>query len=99
MLATELYKVHHGLAPELMNNISRKRNVWYYFRKNSTFEKRNINSVYYGSETISFLGQKYGNFWQVTLKIQKISASSNQILNLGSLKTVHVVCASYTLQT
>ena len=40
-----------------------------------------------------FLVQKYGNFSQVTLKIQKTLTFSNQILNLGSLKTVHAVCA------
>ena len=53
VLATELYKVHHGLlALELMNDIFKKRNVTHDFRKNSTFETRNIKSVYYGSETI-----------------------------------------------
>ena len=44
--ATELYKVHHGLAHELMN------------KKSSAFETRNIKSVYYISGTISFLGPK-----------------------------------------
>ena len=58
VLATELYKVHHGLSTELMNDIFKKRNVMYNFRKNSTFETRNIKSVYYGSGTISFLGLK-----------------------------------------
>ena len=58
VLATDLYKVHHGLAPELMNGIFKNRNVKYNFRKNSTFETRNIRSVYYGSETISFIGPK-----------------------------------------
>ena len=58
VLVTELYKVHHGLAPELMNDIFKKRNVTYNFRKNSTFETRNIKSVYYGSEPISFIGPK-----------------------------------------
>ena len=67
VLATELYEVHHALAPKLMDdnfkkrNVTyyfKKRNVTYYFRKNSTFETRNIKSVYYGSETISFLGPK-----------------------------------------
>ena len=43
--------------------------------------------------------QKYGHFCQVTLTIQKISISSNQILNLGSMKTVHAVCKGYILQT
>ena len=41
MFATELCKVHHGLAPELMNIIFYQRNVTYNFRKNSTFETRN----------------------------------------------------------
>ena len=99
MLVTELYKVHHGLAPERMNNIFKKRDVTYNFRNNSTFETRNIKSVYSVSETISFLGPKYGNFCQVASKTQKILTSSNQILNLGSLETVHAVCASYILQT
>ena len=58
VLATELYIVHQGLHPELMNNIFKKGNVMYNFRKNSTFESKNIKSVYYGSETISSIGSK-----------------------------------------
>ena len=58
VLVTELYEVHHGLAHELMNNIFQKRIVTYNFRKSSAFETRNIKSVYYISETISFLGPK-----------------------------------------
>ena len=42
--AEELYKVRHGSAPEFMNDIFKKRNVTYNFRKNSTFETRNVNS-------------------------------------------------------
>ena len=41
-----------------MNDIFKKRNVTYNFRKNSTFETRNIKSVYYGPETTSFIGPK-----------------------------------------
>ena len=58
VLATELYKVHHGLAPELTNDVFKKSNVTYNFRKSSAFETKNIKSVYYISETISFLGPK-----------------------------------------
>ena len=46
-----------------------------------------------------FLAQKNGNFCQVTLAIQKILISSNQMLNLGSLKTINAVCAGYILQS
>ena len=57
VLATELNKVHHGLAPELVNDVFlKKKNLTHSFGKNSTFETRNIKSVYYGSETISFIG-------------------------------------------
>ena len=55
VIPTELYKVHHALAPELMSDIFKKRNVTYNFRKNSTFETRNIKLVYYDSETKSFI--------------------------------------------
>ena len=99
MFAIELYKVHDGLAPELMNDIFKKRNVTYNFRKNSTFETRNIKSVYYGSETISFPGPKISELLSSNIKFQKILISSNQILNFGSLKTVHAICAGYVLQT
>ena len=68
VLATELYKVRHGLAPELTKDIFKKRNVTYNFRKNSTFETRNINSVYYGSETKSFLGPKMWNLLPSNIK-------------------------------
>ena len=98
VLAIELYKIHHGLASELVN-IFKNRNVMYNFRKNSAFETRNIKSAYCGSETISFIGPKYGNFYQVTLSFQKILTSSNQILNLENLKTAHAVCTGYILQT
>ena len=98
MLVTELYKVHYGLSPERMNNIFKKRDVTYNSRNNSTFETRNIKSVYFGSETISFLGPKIWELFPITSKTEKILTSSNQILNLGSLKTVHAVCARYILQ-
>ena len=68
VLATELYKVRHGLAPELINDIFKKRNVTYNFRKNSTFETRNIKSVYYGSEKISFIGPKIWELLPSNLK-------------------------------
>ena len=77
VLTTELYKVHHGLAPELMNDIFKKRNVTYNFRKNSTFETRNIKSVYYGSETISFIGPKIWELLPSNIRQSNIKDSEN----------------------
>ena len=69
------------IGSQHLKNYLKKGDVTYNFKNNSTFEIRNIKSVYYVSETISFLGnsQKFENFCQVTLKIQKIKASSNKI--------------------
>ena len=90
VLATELYKVHHGLAPELMNNIFKKRNVTYNFRKNSTFETRNIKSVYYGFETISFLGPK---IWELLPSNNKDSENLNILKsNIKSWKPENCPC-------
>ena len=70
------------IGSQHLKNYLKKGDVTYNFKNNSTFEIRNIKSVYYVSETISFLGnsQKLENFCQVTLKIQKIIASSNKII-------------------
>ena len=82
-----------------MNGNFKKGDVTYNFRKNSTFETRDIRSVYYGSETISFIGPK---IWELlpsniydseNLNIFKLN------INLGSLKTVHAAFAGYILQT
>ena len=82
VLATELYKVHHGLAPELVNDIFKKRNMTYYFRRNSTFETRNIKSVYCGSETITFLGLK---IWE--LLPSNIQDSENLNILISNIKS------------
>ena len=81
-----------------MRPFFKKRNVTYNFRNNSTFETINVTFVYYGSETISFMGPKIWELLPSNIKIQKILTSSNQILNLGSLKIGHAVCAGYILQ-
>ena len=45
-----------------------------------------------------FMAQNQYSFFAQN-KIQKILTSSNEILDLGSLKTVHPVCAGYVLKT
>ena len=65
-----------------MNDIFKKRNVTYNFRKNSTFETRNIKSVYYGSETISFIGPKIRELFY-----SKINDSENLNIFKSNIKS------------
>ena len=54
VLATELCRVHHGLAPHIISNIFKKKNVKYDFRNYSLFAMRNDKSNHFGLEVISY---------------------------------------------
>ena len=56
-LAVELYKFFHGLSPSIMKNVFRlNTNIPYKLRLGS----RNLKTVKYGTETVSYLAPKYG---------------------------------------
>ena len=57
ILATELYKVRNGLAPEIMNNVFQMNPSMYNLR-NSEFKTENEKTVHYGTESLSFLDPK-----------------------------------------
>ena len=58
-LAIEMFKVKNKLCPEITSNIFMERtNNHYNLRNPSDFITPQINSVYYGSESISYLGPK-----------------------------------------
>ena len=78
ILATEIYKVLHDLSPTLMKEIFQLRNSKYNLRKNPTFETRDVKSVFYGNETISYLGPK---IWEQVPNEIKKSASINIFKN------------------
>ena len=52
-----MFKVSNGLSPVLMNDIFKLRSEQTYnLRKLSQFYRPNVNSVYNGTESVSFLG-------------------------------------------
>ena len=56
-LAIEMFKVSNGLSPVLMNDIFKLRDEQTYnLRKLSQFYRPKVNSVYNGTESVSFLG-------------------------------------------
>ena len=57
ILAIEMFKVSNGLSPVLMNDIFKLRGEQTYnLRKLSQFYRPKVNSVYNGTESVSFLG-------------------------------------------
>ena len=63
-LATELFKIHRGLSPDILREIFVPKISLYNLRRNNTFERRQVHSVYHGTELISFLGPK---IWDLVL--------------------------------
>ena len=60
VLATEMFKTHRGLSPQILSS--------YNIRRNDTFEKRKVHSVYHGTESLLFLGPKIWDLVPVELK-------------------------------
>ena len=72
ILATEKCKFLQGLSPPLMNEIFVERNNNYSLRGNNVLTRRRVDSVRYGTETVSFLAPK---IWDTLPKNIKDSES------------------------
>ena len=57
-LAIGIYKVLHGFSPPILNDIFVPVSRPYNFRRNDTLQRRRVNSVRHGTESVSFLGPK-----------------------------------------
>ena len=71
-LAIEIYKVLHGFSPPILNDIFVPVSRPYNFRRNDTLQRRRVNSVRHGTESVSFLGPK---IWDLVPSDIKLSQS------------------------
>ena len=56
-LTIEMFKTYTGMAPQIMNEVfPRNYPLNYNLRRHPEFASRAINTVHYGSESLSFLG-------------------------------------------
>ena len=68
-LAIEMYKVMNSDSPEIMKKIFRIRaENGYNSRHQNTFKRPIINSVYHGTETISFWGHETWELFPTEIK-------------------------------
>ena len=74
MLGTEIYKTLNGYAPKIMEEVFQiKENLRYCTR--FPFKSRNVRTVAYGTETLSFIGPK---IWSLIPDDIKLSASLSE---------------------
>ena len=58
ILATEMYKILNGLSPDIMQDIFETKSNYYNTRNAPAFFSRNIKTVRYGLQTISYMALK-----------------------------------------
>ena len=79
-LALEMFKVSNNYSTSLMSMIFDKRNNVYDFRNPSEFTRRNVRSVFNGTESISCLGSKIWDIVPSELKqLKTINAFKKEI--------------------
>ena len=62
ILATEIFKTKNGLNSVIMEDVFKFKNFAYNFRNADTLNRSYVNSVKYGTETITSLGAKIWKF-------------------------------------
>ena len=67
VLATEMFKIHRDLSPEVVTETFESKTSSYNLRRNDAFEKRQVNFVYRGTESLSFLVPKIWDLVPVEL--------------------------------
>ena len=82
VLAVEMFKVSHNYSTSRMSEMFDKRNNVYDFRNPSEFARRNVRSVFSGTESISFLGPKIWDIVPSELKqLETVNAFKREIRN------------------
>ena len=68
VLATEIFKTKNELSPKIMEEIFTFENVDYDLRNNTSLKIGNLKTVYYGTESLTNLGKKFGTSCQMNIK-------------------------------
>ena len=97
ILAIEMFKVSNGLPPVLMNDIFKLRGEQTYnLRKLSEFYRPKVNSIYNGTESVSFLGPMIWDLVPNELKdIGNLSAFKKAIKKWSPEKCPFRLCKVY----
>ena len=84
-LAIEMFNVYCKMSPEIMQEVFHVNEQGQYFLRNPTdFVIPTIKTVNYGSESVRFLGPKYGKCFQIILKIKTQLKVSKWLLRNGN---------------
>ena len=96
ILATEMYKILNGLSSDIMQDIFEIKSNYYNTRNASTFFSRNIKTVRYGLQTISYMAPK---IWNLVPKKMKQIPTQNSKIKIWKLENCpYRLCRTYLPQ-
>ena len=82
ILGTEIFKTNNGLNPVIMEDLFKFKNLTYNFRNAETLNRNNVNSVKYGTETITSLSaEKWKILPNVYKELTSLSTFKSNIKN------------------
>ena len=73
-LATDMFKVKNKIAPEIIKELFTPKVIPYDLRNYNSFKRRRVNSVWHGTESVSYLRPK---IWDLVPNEIKESESLN----------------------
>ena len=102
VLVTEIFKVKNGIAPKILSDIFKLPNPTDTLRNKRDFVSNHVKTVYFCTESLSYLGRKLQDLLPQDLKTltqfksQVISSKSKTMgsakLPLPSLQSIHTEC-------
>ena len=99
VLATEMFKMFKNLSPDIVREIFQERSVPYNLRSDNNFASRHVNSVYHGTESLSFLGPEIWEQVPPELKaLESLDIFKTQIKKWIPLKCPCRLCRTYLPQ-
>ena len=90
-----MFKSHRGLSPDIIREIFVPKISLHNLRRDSTFERRQVHSVYHGAESLSFLGPKMWDLVPLELK----QLESLKVFKLKIKKWIRFECPSRLCRT
>ena len=94
-----MFKIHRGLSPEILRETFVSKTSSYNLRRNDTFEKHQVHSVYHGTESSSFLAPKVWDLVPVELKqSDSLYSFKLKIKNWVPFEFLCRICKSYIQQ-
>ena len=90
-----MFQIHRSLSPDILKKIFEPKTGLYNLRRNNIFERRQVHSVYQGTESPSFVGPKIWDL--VPLEVKQLE--SLQVFKLKIKKWIPFECSCRLCQT